>query len=100
MITKALYVQLKAKPGKEVDVEEFLVNAQPLVDDEPGTSAWFALQEDIGVFSIFDVFADDDARNAHLAGQVAAALMAKAPELLLEEPVINKIDVIASKMPK
>jgi quinol monooxygenase YgiN len=100
MITKALYVQLKAKPGKEVDVEEFLINAQPLVDDEPDTAAWFALQEDIGVFSIFDVFADDDGRNAHLAGKVAAALMAKAPELLLEEPVINKIDVIASKMPK
>jgi quinol monooxygenase YgiN len=100
MITKAIYVQLKAKPGKEVDVEEFLVNALPLVEEEPGTTAWFALQEDIGVFSIFDVFADDDARNAHLAGKVATALMEGAAELLLEEPVINMIDVIASKMPK
>jgi quinol monooxygenase YgiN len=50
-------------------------------------------------YGIFDVFANDAGRQAHLAGRVAAALMAKASELFVEPPVIEKVDVLASKLP-
>ena len=96
----ALYVPLEAKPGKEKEVAEFLKSALPLVEAEPGTVTWFAIQEGPSSFAIFDTFNDEAARNAHLNGKVAAALMAKAGELLAKSPSIEKIDVIASKLPK
>ncbi len=51
-------------------------------------------------FGIFDAFPDEAGRQAHLSGQVAAALMAKAPELLAQPPSIEKADILASKLPK
>jgi quinol monooxygenase YgiN len=95
----ALYVRLEAKPGKENEVESFLKSAVPLVDQEPGTVAWFAIRMGPSTFGIFDAFPDEASRDAHLTGKVAAALMAKAPELLSKTPSIEKIDVIASKLP-
>ncbi len=100
MVTLGLYVRLEAKAGKENDVEEFLRGARPIVDGEPGTLAWFAIRLGPRSFAIFDAFADEQGREAHLAGQVAAALMARAPDLLVEEPVIEKADVVASKLPE
>lgn len=97
MVTKAIYASLKAKPGKEAEVEAFLKSALPLVNDEPGTATWYALKEGPGLYSIFDTFEDDGGRDAHLNGKVAAALMAKADELFAEAPKINKIDVLADK---
>lgn len=99
MVTKALYVSLKAKPGKEKDIEAFLTGALPLVEAEPGTISWYALKERDGYYSIVDTFEDDGGRDAHLNGKVAAALMAKADELFSEPPKINKIEVLASKLP-
>jgi quinol monooxygenase YgiN len=96
----ALYVPLEAKPGKEKEVAEFLKSALPLVDAEPGTVSWFAIQEGPSSFAIFDTFNDDSGRDAHLNGKVAAALMAKAGELLAKPPTINKIDILAQKLPK
>jgi quinol monooxygenase YgiN len=94
----ALYVHLQAKPGKEDEVREFLKGAVPLVQAEPGTRHWFALDEDhSGGYSIFDTFDDEAAREAHLTGKVAAALMANAAELLAEPPRIHKINVLAEK---
>lgn len=95
----ALYVRLEAKPGKESDVESFLKSAVPLVQQEPGTVAWFAIRMGPSTFGIFDAFSDEAGRDAHLTGKVAAALMAKAPELLSKTPSIEKIDVLASKLP-
>ncbi len=95
----ALFVRLKAKPGKEADVARFLAGAVPLVQAETGTLAWFALQFGPGDFAICDAFPDEAGRNAHLNGKVAAALMAKAPELLASTPVIEKADVLADKLP-
>jgi quinol monooxygenase YgiN len=46
-----------------------------------------------------DAFPDDAGRQAHLSGQVAAAFMAKAPELLAKPPVIEKVEVLAAKLP-
>jgi quinol monooxygenase YgiN len=82
MVTKALLVRLEAKPGKEADVERFLRDGLAIVQEEPATTAWFAIRLGPSTFGIYDAFPDDAGRQAHLSGRVAAALMAKAPELL------------------
>ncbi len=99
MIKVALSVVLKAKPGKEDDVAEFLRSARSVVDQEQGTRAWFALQFDESTFGIFDVFPDDDARKTHLSGGVGQALAAKGAELFSAEPDIKNVDVLAYKLP-
>jgi quinol monooxygenase YgiN len=98
-VTKGLWVPLEAKPGKEADLARFLEGGQSIVEDEPETTAWFAVQLGDSQFAIFDVFPDDSGRDAHLSGRVAEALMAQADELLARSPDIQKVDVIASKMP-
>jgi quinol monooxygenase YgiN len=99
MTRKALFVRLDAKPGRENDVAKFLRDAQGLVQQEPATTAWFAIQLGSTTFAIFDAFSDDAGRDAHLSGKVAKALMAKAPELLAQPPKIEKADVLADKLP-
>lgn len=99
MVNVALLARLEAKPGKEQEVADFLCSAVPLVNDEPDTIAWFAIQMGPSTFGIFDVFPDDSGRQAHLNGKVAAALMQKAPDLFSEDPDIQQIDVLASKLP-
>ncbi len=99
MVKVALFVRLEAKPGKEADVENFLRGGLAVVQQEPATTAWFALRLGPSTFGIFDAFPDEAGRQAHLAGQVAAALMAKAPELLSRPPAIEKVDVLAAKLP-
>jgi len=98
MVKTALLVRLEAKPGKEAQVEAFLKSGLALVQQEPGTTVWFALRMGPTTFGIYDAFPDEAGRQAHLSGQVAAALMAKAPELLAQPPVIEKVDVLAAKM--
>lgn len=95
----ALYVGLEAKPGKEQDVADFLRSAQAIVDNEPGTTTWYAIQVGPSSFAIFDTFSDDDARQTHLSGQVGQALMARADELFSQAPQIDQLDVLASKVP-
>jgi quinol monooxygenase YgiN len=95
----ALWVRLEAKPGKETEVEKFLRGGLALVEQEPKTVAWFGIKLGPSTFGIFDAFPDESGRQAHLEGKVAAALMAKAPELLAQPPKIEKIDVLASKLP-
>ena len=100
MLSLALLVRLEAKPGKEKNVERFLRSALALVEQEPGTATWFALRLGSSSFGIFDAFNDESDRHAHLAGPVAAALIAKAPELFAEAPVIEAVEVLAAKLPK
>jgi quinol monooxygenase YgiN len=99
MVTVALLVRLEAKPGKEEEVAEFLRGGLPLVQEEPATTAWFGIRLGPSTFGIFDAFPDESGRQAHLAGRVAAALMAKASDLLSQQPVIEKVDVLAAKLP-
>lgn len=99
MVTVGLLVRMEAKPGKESDVEEFLLGGLPLVQDEPDTVAWFAVRMGPSTFGIFDVFPDDAGRQAHLSGRVAEALMARAEELFATPPAIEQLDVLASKLP-
>jgi quinol monooxygenase YgiN len=99
MVKLALFVRLEAKPGKEKDVESFLLSGLPLVQAEPATTAWFGIRLGPSTFGIFDAFPDEAGRQAHLSGKVAAALMEKAGELLAEPPSIEKVDVLAAKLP-
>jgi quinol monooxygenase YgiN len=99
MVKVALYVRLEAKPGKESEVEAFLNSGLAIVNEEPATTAWFAIKMGSSTFGIFDAFPDEAGRDAHLTGKVAAALMAKAGELLAEPPDIRKVDVLAAKLP-
>jgi len=99
MVKLALYVRLEAKPGKEQEVADFLRSGLPLVEEEPATVAWFGIQMGPSTFGIFDAFPDEDGRQAHLSGKVAAALMAKASDLLAQPPSIQKVDVLAAKLP-
>jgi len=97
--TVGLLVTLNAKPGREGDVEKFLDAGLDLVNQEPATTAWFALHLGGSTYGIFDVFPDDAGRDAHLNGQVAAALMAQAPDLFEGPPDIQKVDIRAAKLP-
>ena len=99
MVTVALLVRLEAKPGKEKDVENFLRAGLPLVEAEPQTTAWFGIRLGPSTFGIFDAFPNEAGRAAHLSGQVAAALGQKAGELLATPPLIERVDVLAAKMP-
>jgi quinol monooxygenase YgiN len=99
MVKVALLVRLEAKPGQEKALESFLTSALPLANQEMFTPVWFALKIGPSTFGIFDAFADESGRKAHLTGQIAAALMAKAGELLAVAPTIEQVDVLAVKLP-
>jgi quinol monooxygenase YgiN len=99
MVSKGLLVRLVAKSGTEAEVEAFLRSAVPLVQAEDATTAWFAIRFSESEFGIFDVFPDDAGRDAHLSGAVAKALMENASTLLAQPPSIEKIDVLADKLP-
>ena len=93
----ALLARVEAKPGKEAVVAEFLKSALPLAEAEPDTVRWYALKINENTFGIFDTFETEDGRSAHLQGQIAAALMANAAELLAKDPVIEFVDLLAVK---
>jgi len=99
VVTVGLFVRLEAKTGKQDDVAAFLSSAVSAVRAEPATIAWFALRLGPTTFGIFDAFPDESGRQAHLAGRVAAALMASAPELLADPPVIERVDILANLLP-
>ncbi len=100
MVKFALYAHLKAKPNKKAEVEAFLTSALPLAEQEPGTISWYVFEEDQGSYGVFDTFETEAARQAHLDGPIAKALMAKASELFAEPPAIHKIRLIAAKLPR
>jgi quinol monooxygenase YgiN len=99
MVSKALFVRLEAKPGKEAEVETFLRSGLTAVEAEPDTTAWFGVRLGPSTFGIFDAFPNDAGRQAHLSGRVAAALKERGAELFAQPPSIEKIDVIAAKLP-
>ena len=91
-----LLVKLEARAGKEAEAEAFLKSAQPLALDEIGTLKWYAIKLGPGKFGIFDTFANEGGRNAHLSGEIAKALGARANELLAVPPQVQKGEVVAS----
>ena len=97
-IKLGLLVRLESKPGKEAEIEKFLQGGLALVNEEPATSVWFAIRLGESTFGIFDAFANEAGRQAHLAGKVAEALFAKAPELFSQPPIVEQIEILASKI--
>lgn len=98
-VNKALFVHLKAKPGKESEVEAFLRNGLSAVIEEEDTTTWYAVRFGHDEFGIFDTFPGNKGRLAHLAGKVGRALIAKTPELLDGMPQIENTQVLAYKLP-
>jgi len=98
MLKYALWVRLEAKPGKEKAVADFLNSGLQLAMQETRTPVWFALKLGPTTFGVFDAFADEAGRQAHLSGPIAQALMAKAPELLARPPTIEQVEVLGSKV--
>ena len=100
MVKVGLLVRLQAKAGKEAEVTAFLREALEMVNREDSTRAWFAVRLDLSTFGIFDAFEDELGRQGHMAGPMAAALVARAPELFVRRPVIDHIDILAAKLPE
>ena len=98
MTNVGLLVRLEARAGKEAELEQFLRGGLVLVEAEPATSVWFGIRIGPTTFGIFDAFADEAGRNAHLSGAVAAALAARAPELLAAPPTIERVDVLSARL--
>ena len=97
MVKKALFARLRAKEGKEAELEAFLNGGLELAESENLTVNWYALKFDDSTFGIFDTFEGEEGRDAHLNGKIAEALMAKKDELLAEDPNIEKVELLAVK---
>lgn len=93
-----LLATLQARPGKEAEVEAFLKSAVPLVQAEAGTTTWHAFKIGPTTFGILDTFEDEQGRTAHIDGEVAKALFARAEELFVTSPDIKTIDILAEKL--
>jgi quinol monooxygenase YgiN len=98
MVSTGLIVRLTAKAGKVDELAAFLRDALPFVQDEPDTVAWLAVAIGGASFAIIDAFPDEQGRQAHLDGPVAAALLTRADELLEAQPEIEYVDVLAAKL--
>ena len=98
-VTKGLLVRLQCRPGKEQELEGFVADARTLVAQEPGTTAWFAVRFGRSRYGIFDVFPDEQARETHIGGAVADALKQRGAELFAERPRVERLDVLADKLP-
>jgi quinol monooxygenase YgiN len=100
MYTVALFARLEARPGREEAVAKFLETGLTLANQESTTPVWFALRLGPTTFGVFDAFADETGRRAHLEGPIAQALMAQASELLAAPPAIEPIEVLGAKVPR
>ncbi len=97
MAKQAIWVMLKAKPGKEADVEAFLKQGAAMSHDEPKTVTWYGVKLSSGVYGVFDTFDNEAGRDAHLNGEIAKALMANASTLFSDELQIETMEILASK---
>lgn len=88
---------LEAKPEKAAELAALLEQARELAVAEQQTVSWYAFQVDDVTYGIFDTFETDAGRQAHLAGEIAQALMKVAPDLLAKDPDIRAVELIAAK---
>lgn len=97
MIHKSLLLRLAAKPGKEAQLEQLLIEGLQMVSDEPKTINWYAFRINENTFGVFDTFPDEDGRHRHHTGRLAEAILKAAPELLEQPPIIEATDILAWK---
>ena len=88
---------LEAKPGKSDELAAFLQSGRELAAAEDGTVTWYAFKAGDTTYGIFDTFDTEDARQAHLTGEIPTALGQVAEELLAADPDIRTVEVIAVK---
>jgi len=98
MLSLGLFVRLEAKPGKEKEVAAFLKKGLQLANHEATTPLWFALRLGPSTFGVFDAFADESGRQAHLNGPIAKALMGQAAELFAVPPSIERTEILGAKL--
>jgi quinol monooxygenase YgiN len=96
-VTLGILAMLEAKPGKGGELEAFLRAGRELAVAEEGTVTWYAFKISDTSYGIFDTFATDDARTAHINGQIPAALATVSADLLVSEPDIRPVDVVTVK---
>lgn len=96
-VDRGLLALLEAKPGKGEELAAFLQRGRELAAAESGTVTWYAFKLSDTTYGIFDTFADEEGRQAHLSGQIPAALGQVGPDLLAADPDIRTTDVIAVK---
>jgi quinol monooxygenase YgiN len=96
-IDRGLLAILEAKPGKGDDLAAFLEQGRALAAEEDGTVTWYAFRLSDTTYGIFDTFADEDGRQAHLNGPIPAALGQVADDLLAQAPDIRQTDILAVK---
>ena len=97
MLKCGLIVRLEAKPGKEQAVADFLAAGLELTNREATTPIWFALRLSPTTFGVFDAFASEEHRQAHLGGNMAQALMSRVEELLARPPSVEPVDILGVK---
>jgi quinol monooxygenase YgiN len=97
MAKQAIWVMLKAKPGKEEEIEAFLAQGAQMAGNEPKTVTWYGVKMGPGVYGVFDTFDDEAGRDAHKNGEIAKALMARASELFANELRIEQMEILAAK---
>ncbi len=99
MITKALLARFESRADSDNDITQFLLSTPPMVQKEAATTAWFALRFGRGEYGIFEVFADEAGRVAHLRGPVASALIGESDYMLAGMPRLGQLDVLAHRLP-
>lgn len=97
MAKQAIWVMLKAKPGKDEEIEAFLRQGAEMSQAEAGTVTWYGVKIGPGTYGVFDTFDDEAGRDAHMNGDIAKALMAKAPDLFANEVRIETMEILAAK---
>ena len=97
MAKQAIWVMLKAKPGKEQEIEAFLAQGAQMAGSERGTVTWYGVKMSPGVYGVFDTFEDEAGRDAHMGGEIAKALMEKAPELFANDLRVEQMEILAAK---
>jgi len=96
-VTLGVLALLEAKPGKDADLAAFLESGRAIAAAEEGTVTWYAFKLEDSTYGIFDTFQSEDARNAHLGGEIPRALAQVGPDLLAKDPEIHLVDVLAVK---
>jgi quinol monooxygenase YgiN len=96
-VTLGILALLEAKPGKGDELAAFLKSGRDLAVAEEGTVTWYAFKISDTSYGLFDTFATDDARTAHINGQIPAALAQVSADLLARAPDIQPVNLVAVK---
>ena len=93
-----LLARIEAKPEHAEEVATLLAGATRVAEQEGNTVTWYAYRLDATTFGVFDTFADEEGRTAHLNGQIAAALAEAAKKNLIAPADIRPVDLLGVKM--